>query len=97
MRSKPAKRAVVNQLHDHMSQFELYPLLQYAYREFHSTETALLKVFNDILLNMDRQRVTLLVLLDLSAAFDTADYHILHTTNRLNLSLGVTGTAHVLN
>ena len=34
----------------------------------HSTETALLKVHNDILMNMDSQRVTLLVLLDLSAA-----------------------------
>ena len=39
--------------------------------------TALLKVHNDILLNMDRQRTTLFVLLDLSAAFDTLNHEIL--------------------
>ena len=49
--------------------FQLYPLLQSASHT--STETALVKVQNNILLNMDNQRVTLLVLLDLSAAFDT--------------------------
>ena len=48
--------------------FQLYPLLQSAYRTGHSTETALPKVHNDILLSMDKKRVTLLVLLDLSAA-----------------------------
>ena len=42
-----------------------------SYRKGHSTETALLKIVNDILLNMNKQHVTLLVLLDLSAAFDT--------------------------
>ena len=48
--------------------FQLYPLLQSAYCTGHSTETALPKVHNDILLSMDKNRVTLLVLLDLSAA-----------------------------
>ena len=37
----------------------------------HSTESALLKVKNDILLNMEAQKITLLILPDLSAAFDT--------------------------
>ena len=46
----------------------MYPLLQSAYRKQHSTETALLKVMNDILLKMNSQHVTLLVMLDLSAA-----------------------------
>ena len=55
-----------------MSANGLYPTAQSAYRANHSTETALLKVKNDILLNM-----TLLVLLDLSAAFDTVDHVIL--------------------
>ena len=55
----------------------LYPNAQPAYRVHHSTETALLKVKNDILLNMNKQHVTLPVLLDLSAAFDTVEYNIL--------------------
>lgn len=62
--SKLVERAVSSQVHELMMKFQLYPLLQSAYRSGHSTETALLKVHNDILLNMDRQRVTLLVLLD---------------------------------
>ena len=49
----------------------LHSLLQSAYKQQQSTETALLKVKNDILMSMDEQHVTLLVLLDLSAAFDT--------------------------
>ena len=60
-----------------MMRFGLYPVLQSAYRQGHSTETALLKVQNDILLNMDMTRITLLVFLDLSAAFDTVDRKIL--------------------
>ena len=73
---KLTKRTVFNQIHCHMEQFSSYPLLKSAYRKFHRTETALLKVHNDILSNMD-QRVALLVLLDLSAAFDTVDHEVL--------------------
>ena len=51
--------------------------LQSAYKKHHSTDSALLKVKNDILLNTDAQKVTLLVLLDLSAAFDTVCRDIL--------------------
>ena len=47
------------------------PKFQSAFRKYHSTETALLKVQNDILMSMDNKEVTLLVLLDLSAAFDS--------------------------
>ena len=43
----------------------------------HSTETALVRVMNDILLAMNSPRATLLVLLDLSAAFDTVNYEVL--------------------
>ena len=49
-------------------------MLQSSYRQHHSTETALLRVQNDVLMNMDKQKVTLLVLLDLSAVFDTVDH-----------------------
>ena len=57
----------------------------------HSTESALLKVKNDIVLNMDAQKVTSLVLVDLSAAFDTVRHDIL--LDRLRWRLGVTDQA----
>ena len=64
--------------------------LQSAYRPQHSTEAALLKVKSDIHQAIDNQEVMCLVLLDLSAAFDTIDHTILPL--RLEKELGVTGT-----
>lgn len=55
----------------------IFPALQSSYRQFHSTETALIKVINDILLKINSQHVTMLILLDLSPAFDTVDHQIL--------------------
>ena len=69
--SKVTEKAVAIQLQAHMLTNGLFPEMQSAYREHHSTETALLKVKNDILMNMDMGHVTLLVVLALSAAFDT--------------------------
>ena len=71
------ERSVFNQLHEYLLSNNLHPIFQYAYRARHSIETALLKVQNDLLLNMDRGHVTLLVLLDLSSAFDTIDLSVL--------------------
>ena len=75
--SKLTERAVCDQTAEHVSRSGRYPLLQSPYRAGHSAETALLKVQNDILLAMDRHHVTLLVLLDLSAAFHTVDHRVL--------------------
>ena len=75
--SKLTEKAVAIQLQTHMLTNDLFPEMQSVYREHHSTDTALLKVKNDILMNMDMGHVTLLVLLDLSAAFDTVDHDIL--------------------
>ena len=49
-----------------------------AYKAHHSTESVLLRVYNDVMINIDRCHGTLLVLLDLSAAFDTIDHQILY-------------------
>ena len=89
--SKLTERVVFDQVHKHMTVNSLYPQLQSAYRKNHSTETALLKVKNYILMKMNSQHVTLLVLLDLSAAFDTVDYTIL--LNRLQSKVGILGKA----
>ena len=89
--SKLTERAVFNQLHEHMMANGIYPLFQSAYRQYHSTETALLRVMNDILLKMNSQRVTLLVPLDLSTAFDTGSHDVL--LDRLHNDVGLRGNA----
>ena len=89
--SKLSERASVDQFAEHLTVTERHSLLQSAYKPLHSTETALLKVKNDILMSMNQQHVTLLVLLDLSAAFDTIHHDKL--IQRLESDCGVTGIA----
>ncbi len=67
------------------------PVHSSAYRQGHSTETALVKVQSDILRNMENQKVTLLVLIDLSATFDTVDHDI--AMNVLQSKYGICGPA----
>ena len=90
--SKLTERAVCNQTYDHLMANAFLPKLQSAksaYRKRYSTETALLKIYNDILLSMNQQHVTLLVLL--SAAFDTVDHSIF--LERMTKSFGISGKA----
>ena len=89
--SKLVERAVVNQLCDHSDCGFPLPICQSAYRKGHSTESALIKVQSDILSSMDQQKVTQLVLIDLSAAFDTVNHSTL--CNIMNRTYGVSGTA----
>ena len=75
--SKMIEKAVAIQLLDHTNSHNLCENLQSAYRCHHSTETALIKIMNDLLLEADNQKVILMGFLDLSAAFDTVDHCIL--------------------
>ena len=81
----------MSQLLDHLNTNELWPRFQSAYRACHSTETALLRVLNNLLTASDDCQVSLLTLLDLSAAFDTIDHGILF--HRLEHVFGIQNSA----
>jgi len=68
---------VLLRLNVHVDAHDLLPKNQSAYRRFHSCESALLRLGNDILAGMERQEVTAMIAIDLSAAFDTVDHDIL--------------------
>ena len=67
----------MTKLLNHLNTNELWPRFRSAYRARHSNETTLLRVLNDFLTASDDGQVSLLNLLDLSAAFDTIDHDIL--------------------
>ena len=75
--SKLLERAAYEQIVGYLDRFQLLPELPSAYRKHRSTETATIKVMSDGYEAADAGSVTLLGLLDLSAAFDTVDHRIL--------------------
>ena len=89
--SKIIEKVVLSQLSVHLSTNRLWNPLQSAYRPGHSTETALLKVMSDLLLSLDKGNVSVVALLDLSAAFDTIDHAVL--LQRLENVFGICDTA----
>lgn len=83
--------AVATQIQCQMVDNDLLPCLQSAYRQNQSTEIVLINVKNDLLMNINKGHLTLLILFDLSAAFDNVDQGIL--LRRLQSMLGLRGNA----
>ena len=71
--SKLVERAVSNQPQSHLVKNNLLPTLQSAYRP---NQTALLKIKNDILINMDKQHATLLILLEMIYSCNLFEHNI---------------------
>ena len=91
--SKVLEKCASSQVIEHTEKQKLSEPMQSAYRRQHSTETALACVHNDILRALDDQKAVLLLMLDLSAAFDTVDHEIM--LHRLRNDFGVTVSAHM--
>src|SRR5664279_410316 len=89
--SKIIERLFMSRLVDHVKLSSNYNRLQSAYRRGHSTETALLKLLNDVYSAADNGFRTALIQLDLSAAFDTIDINTL--LRRLRFAFGISGSA----
>ena len=89
--SKTLERIVNKRLDQYLNINNLLDEGQTAYSKHNSTETALLSVQNHILVNMDEGRATVLVMLDLSAAYDTVDHK--GFIERLEKDYGLTDTA----
>ena len=87
--SKILEKVVLYQLQSHLKINNLLDINQSAYKHHHSTETALLHVIEGLLVNADNRLLSVLALLDLSAAFDTIDHEIL--IQRLQISFGIEG------
>ena len=89
--SKIFEKAIASQIHDHLINNDIVDNFQPAYKAGHSCETALLRVYNDIVTTIGRGNGAMLVLLDLSAAFDTIDHDNLFCI--LEKYVGICGNA----
>ena len=89
--SKLIERVVAKRLDEHMTANHLHNDSQHGYKANHSTETLLVKFLNDVLVAIDRNRGVIVLLIDLSSAFDTVQHSIL--LKILRESLHVKGTA----
>ena len=88
--AKILEKLVLSQVSSYLNSHNLYNTCQSAYRPGHSTETALLKVVNDLFLSLNKGNISVLALLDFSLAFDTIDHPIL--VHHLHTDFGFTDT-----
>ena len=88
--SKVLERIVNRKIVGYLNHFHLFPDVQSAYRRSDSTETAVLKVFSNIIDGIADGKIVVLSLLDLTSAFDTVDHDIL--LKRLEIKYGLSGT-----
>ena len=89
--SKIIEKVVAVRLQKYLEANQLIEPLQSAFKPFHSCKTALVRVHNDILVAIDKRHCVMLLLLDLSVAFDTVDHDILLT--RLHSKYSISGIA----
>ena len=87
--AKIMEKVVSTRIDEYLSLNNLHDIDQTAYKKFNSTETALTAIQNDILINMDQGKATVLVMLDMSAAYDTVDHGIF--LQRLSRYFGFSG------
>ena len=89
--SKLIERVVKKRLNGHMDVNRLHIPNEFGYKRYHSTETMMLGVMNDVLAGFDNNQCTVMLFLDLSAAFDTIDIETL--LDILETEIGITGVA----
>ena len=89
--SKVLEKHIAIQIQHHMETHNLFDTFQSAYRPHHSCETAIVRIQDDILKSLDSHKYVILVLLDLSSAFDSVDHDIL--MNKL-YKIGLRGRAY---
>ena len=89
--SKIIEAACLHQLENHIESFEALPKFQSAYRKVHSVETSACRLYNDMIGIKANGKNSLLIQLDLSAAFDTVDIKILLQDLK---DLGIDGVVH---
>ena len=90
LKAKILKKLDISQASSYLSSHDLYNTCQSAYRPGHSTETALLKVVNDLFLSLSKSNISVLALLDVSSTIDTIDHAI--RVHRLHADFGFTDT-----
>ena len=88
--AKILEKLILSQVSAYLISHNLYNTCQSAYRPGHNTETALLKVVNDMFLSLSKGNISVLALLHFFSAFDTIDYPIL--VHRLHTDFGFTDT-----